>query len=100
MANPNTNKTKNWIYRLRQLSIRRNTEDTINDDFTTVVFRRQASDSDTTTCSRTRNSFRKSLRKMHTRVKSVFMNNSAPPSSRHTIHISSSASSQPRVRML
>ncbi|XP_018579465.1 cytokine-inducible SH2-containing protein [Anoplophora glabripennis] len=100
MTNPNTHKTKNWMNRLRQLSIRRNPGDPVDDDFTTVVFRRPPADSDTTTCSRTRNSFRKSLRKMQARVKNVFMNNNVPPSSRHTIHISaSSASSQSRVTL-
>ncbi|KAJ8919983.1 hypothetical protein NQ315_006513 [Exocentrus adspersus] len=109
MANPgnSSNKSKSWIHRLRHLRIRRNSERAAgNNNVTTVVFRRpttQFSDGDTTTtCSRTRSSFRKSLRKMHTRVKSVFMGTNAAPSSRHSIHVSvptSSASSQSRVTL-
>ncbi|KAJ8977190.1 hypothetical protein NQ317_018073 [Molorchus minor] len=89
MASSDTNKTKSWIYRLRHLKIRRRSVDNINnEDLARVVYRRSLSsyDTDNANNSSTHISFRKSLRKMHTRVKNVFRNSH---NSKHTVHISS-----------
>ncbi|KAJ8965492.1 hypothetical protein NQ314_004079 [Rhamnusium bicolor] len=102
MANSNNKETKSWIYRLRHLRIRRTSADTNtnnNEDFAAMVYRRNFPPyvNDATNYSRTRNSFRKNLRKMHTRVKNVFKHRNTANST-HTIQVSSvPTSSQSRI---
>ncbi|CAH1101076.1 unnamed protein product [Psylliodes chrysocephalus] len=76
MANPN-NKTTNWLSRLRQLRIRRASVDNIengNDTEEPVVYRRGMSYSTDSMSQNQRNSssVRRSIIKMHLRVKNAF----------------------------
>ncbi|KAG5893787.1 hypothetical protein JTB14_005452 [Gonioctena quinquepunctata] len=97
MSNSNNNKTKNWLSRLRHLRIGRRSMENINDQETPVVYRRGVPLYNFDTISqqpRTINSLRRSVMKMHTRVKNVFRHNSANSNANgHTIAVRTNSTS-------
>ncbi|XP_074028085.1 suppressor of Cytokine Signaling at 44A [Leptinotarsa decemlineata] len=92
MSNSNNNKTKNWLSRLMRIP-RRSLEnlENSNDQERPIVYRRGVSVYNGDSSShqpRTLNSFRRSIMKMHTRMKNAFRhNNSNSNTTRHTLPI-------------
>ncbi|CAG9816134.1 unnamed protein product [Phaedon cochleariae] len=108
MANPN-NKSKNWLSRLRDLRIRRRSLDSSEQrSEDNILYRRgiyvhnniSSNNDPQTQSSWTRNGFRRSILKMHNRVKDVFKQkntNSNTSTTRHTIAVVSNGTSSSHI---